>query len=201
MRTIQCNCGNKIEMEIPECFDTATSPDLLQDILEGRFLSVRCGECDSLIKPELPVRIIDKDRGIDVLFRPDNERIRYFRGELELPRADRIVFGYHELAEKILMYINDLRDTVIEVLKYFYVKRGGPGKDLTVYLDTVTEENLQFRIHGLKNDEIGLANVKKDFYVRIEGEIESVMEKEQLQDTLKPPYVSIKQIYLEEDKS
>ena len=93
MTTLQCNCGNKIETTVPETFDTAENPDLFNEILEGTFLSIRCESCNTLLKPEIPVRIRDKQYGIDLLFRPGNERLQFLSGNLELPPADRLVFG------------------------------------------------------------------------------------------------------------
>lgn len=200
MKTIQCNCGSEIEVNIPELYSTDTSPDLLQEILEGDFMSVRCDKCESIVKPELPAGIRDEEYGIDIQFQPETKRMPYLSGNVEIPQAERVVFGYPELVEKVLINMKGLKDQVIETIKYFYIQKAGPGSDLTIYLDSVSSAGLTFRIHGLKNDEIGIAEIKHDFYRKIENDLESILAREELEDVLSPPYVSINKVYLGEDE-
>ncbi len=201
MKHIYCNCGNEIQIDFPESFNLAQDPDIVNNILDGSFMSVRCEKCETLVKPEIPARIMDKKRGIDIVFRPDTERIQFLQGSLDLPETERVVFGYHELEEKILIFTNDLHDKAIEIVKYFYIKKAGPGKDLDIYLNAVEETALQFRIHGLKEDEIGITKIGKDFYTTIENDLETIIIKENISEAVTPPYVSIKKIYIDEDES
>jgi hypothetical protein len=199
MTKIQCNCGNTIEINVPETYDTAEHPGLFGEICSGTFMSVRCEDCKALLKPEIPARIRDEQYGIDLLYRPENERLPFLSGNLDLPPAERVVFGYPELVEKIIIFTNGLDDRIIEIIKYFYIKKGGPGSDLSVFLDTAAENGLRFRIHGLRNDEIGIADIGNDFYEKIEKDFQEIMKKEDLHEILAPPYVSISKGYIGED--
>jgi len=199
MKTIVCNCGEEFKTDIPESFDAAEHPDLLEQLETGSFLSVPCPACGTIVKPELPVRIIDKSLGMDILFRPDGERDTFLTGRLDLPEAERVVFGYLELAEKVLIYKENLDDRAIEVIKYFYFKKAGSEQDLTIYLDSTDEKNLRFHIHGLRKDEIGIANIKRQFYSDTLRDLNDIVEGEEIQEIITPPFVSIKKVYLGED--
>ena len=199
MRKFVCNCGNEIETDFPEVFDARNNPDIFDRILEGTFLSVTCPVCETLVKPELPVRIRDDSQNIDIYFYPDGEREKYLGGKLTTAEADRIVFGYPELVEKVTICLNRLNDMVIETIKYFYLQKGGSKSDISIRLDSVDEANLQFHIHGLKKNEIGVTKIPLDFYKKIENDLASIKKKENLQEIINPPYVSIKKIYIEAD--
>ncbi len=199
MGLIRCNCGEEISVDFPEVFDTKEYPDLFEEVLEGKFLSVQCSACGTLIKPELPVRLVDKERGVDIFFLPDKEREKYLAGKRDVPEADRIVFGYLELAEKVYIFSNDLNDRVVETIKYYYLKKGG-GEDITVYLDALENEKLRFHIHGLKKDEIGITTLSRNFYEKVETELPSIVQTENLSEVLSPPYVSVKKIYIETEE-
>lgn len=200
MGTIRCNCGEEVQIDFPETFDTTEHPGLIEEVLNGNFLSVRCAACGNLIKPELPVRLIDKEKGIDIFFLPDKEREKYLAGKLNAPNAERIVFGYRELAEKVYIYSKGLDDRVIETIKYYYLKKGG-GEDIAVYLDTLENETLRFHIHGIREGEIGLTSLNMDFYRKIENDLSSIEGKENLRDVLAPPYVSVKKVYVETEEA
>lgn len=199
MMKIYCNCGNEIETDFPELYNTVEQPDIYRQILDGTFLSVRCKNCDTLLKPEIPVKITDPERKIELLFRPDNERLQFLSGKLDLPAADRVVFGYPELAEMVIILMHDLDDRVVEIIKYFYIKKSGPGADISVFLDTVSDDKLRFRIHGLRSDEIGLVDIGKDFYKKIQNDLKEILKKEDLHEVLAPPYVSINKVYFGEE--
>lgn len=199
MKTIVCNCGEAFETDIPETFDTADHPELLEQLVTGSFLSVACPACGTTVKPELPVRIIDRTLGVDLLFRPDAERDTFLIGRLDLPSAERVVFGYPELAEKVLIYKEKLDDRAIEVIKYFYLQKAGSEQDLTIYLDSTDEDNLHFHIHGLRKDEIGIANIKRQFYSETLRDLNDIVQREEIQEIITPPFVSIKKVYLGED--
>lgn len=199
MNTVNCNCGNKIDVDFPDTYNSATCPNLILEILEGTFMSVQCPSCKTVIKPELPVRIIDESNKINILFRPEEERIQFLTEKLNLPSTDRVTFGYLELAEKVLSFTKGLDDQVVEIIKYFYLKKAGAGSDLTIHLVDADHDNLQFHIHGLKEQEIGIANIGYEFYQRIEEDLQNIVKNEGLHEVLIPPYVSIKKVYLGEE--
>jgi hypothetical protein len=197
MRKIVCNCGNEFEADIPEVYDSADHPDILDQILDGTFLSHTCPNCATTLKLELPVRIKDASHMMDVQLFPDAEREKFLGGNLSPPDAGRIVFGYAELVEKVAIYLNKLDDRVIETIKYFYLKRGGGEKDISLKLDSVDGDDLMFHIHGLKEDEIGVVKISLDFYRKIEKDLPDIESDENLQVILTTPYVSVEKVYIE----
>ena len=197
MRTVHCNCGNEIEADIPETYDVEKNPGLLEGIVRGDFLTLRCDQCGTLLKLELPVRITSSSHDMDLYYLPDSKREQFLGDTEDFPEAKRIVFGYPELVEKALTALHGLDDRVIEILKYFYLRKNPNAENITIYLDEVQETSLLFRIHGLKKDEVGIAKIDRAFYNKIGEELDAIVEKEDLTEVIEPPYVSIKKVVVE----
>ncbi len=198
MRTIRCNCGNEIETDLPDRFDTREDPELLDKIERGDFLNLRCDRCESLLKLEIPVRIVGEDIGMDIFYYPETEREQFLAGKGDFPdTADRIVFGYPELVEKTVIFRNGLNDRIIELIKYFFLRKKGNDQEISIYLDEAGETSLIFRIHGLKKDEVGMTAVDREFYRTVENDFDSILAKEPVEDIVDPPYVSVKKVILE----
>ena len=67
---ITCFCEHSQEIEFPEHYDLQKNPETEDRILEGSFQSVTCENCGKLLKPELPARITDSRRDIDIAYYP-----------------------------------------------------------------------------------------------------------------------------------
>ncbi|MFP4564637.1 MAG: CpXC domain-containing protein [Spirochaetia bacterium] len=76
MKSITCTCDNIIEADFKDRYDAEKDDNLLESILEGDFLSVTCGECGKLLKPEIPVRITGKNPPLDIYFVPERSGTR-----------------------------------------------------------------------------------------------------------------------------
>jgi hypothetical protein len=198
MKSITCTCDNVIEADFKDRYDAEEDDNLLDSILSGDFLTVTCGECGKLLKPEFPVRIIGKNPPLDIYFLPEKERDAVLSGKKSLPEANRIVVGYPELEEKVLAAVSGLDDRVLEVLKFYLLNKIEEEKEVSIYLHEAGENSLRFRIHGLKQDEIGIVPVDRKLYDKVLAQIEELEGSEDLGEVLTPPYVSIHKIYLGE---
>lgn len=198
MKSITCTCDNIIEADFKDCYDAEKDDNLLESILEGDFLSVTCEECGKLLKPEIPVRITGKNPPLDIYFVPEKERDAILSGKKAFPDADRLVVGYPELEEKVLAAVSGLDDRAVEVLKFYLLNKIDEEAEVSIYFHEIKNDNLRFRIHGLKRNEIGIVPVNRKLYDKVLSQIDELETSEDLGEVLTPPYVSIHKIYLGE---
>jgi len=122
-RQIVCFCEHSFQTDVPERVDLAESPEVEEQILSGEFLSVRCPACGKLLKPEFPVFV--RHEGGTILLVPELDRAAFCRGRLPygLEDATRGAIGYEELAEKFLIKRAGLDDRVVELIKYYLLRK------------------------------------------------------------------------------
>ncbi len=197
--TLTCFCENSFEVNFPELIDLEESPETEQAVFDGTFMSFACPHCGKMLKPEFTVRLRDKDRGIDIAFLPESERDHYLSGKSTPPDGERIVIGYKELKEKLAVFSRSLDDRIIEIIKLQLLQKAGKNSDIQIYFDSLENEQLTFYIHGLKQDEIGVAKIPEKLYRKIEAELEVMREDPSIQEIMTPPYVSINKVYIGEE--
>ena len=198
MKSITCTCDNVIEADFRERYSAEEDGALLNSILEGNFMTVTCDECGKLLKPEIPVRITSADPPLDIYFFPERERDAVLSGKKSFPEAERIVVGYPELEEKVLAAVSGLDDRAVEVLKFYLLNKIEEDTEARIYLHEADDDTLRFRVHGLKDDEIGIVPVDRKLFDKVLSQIEELEKSEDLGEVLNPPYVSIHKIYLGE---
>jgi hypothetical protein len=203
MREITCMCENTFEAELPDSIDLGKNPEYITNILDGTFMSVTCPQCGKLLKPDFPMNIADKKRGINIAYIPELDRDTYHLGKLQykLDSPTRVVIGFRELFEKIKAIEDKLDDRVIELIKYYLltkaVESGTPGDSISIYFEGKTGESLQFNIEGLRKDEIAVSKIDKAMYDKTAKEIDKKSKEEPFRQFLTPPYVSITKIDIE----
>jgi len=203
MKKITCLCENEFAVDIPELVDLAEQPETLNSILVGDFMSIECPKCGKILKPEFPFRLIDKQKGLDMFFIPELDRIPYLMGKIDYNTGSpgRVVIGYLELVEKLTIFIDDMDDRVIESIKYYLVQKAvqtaDNEEDILIYYKSKKDDILTFHISGLKKDEIAVSKMNMDMYNKIVAEIDSKSTSEPFCNFLTPPYVSINRIYIE----
>jgi len=193
---ITCFCENVIEAEFPEKVDLVVDPHVEEEILNGTFMAVQCPHCGKILKLEYPVRIIDRNRGIDIFLIPEYERAPYLTGKVVYNVGKRVVIGFPELLDKITVLRNGLDDRVVEIIKYHFMQKAGPELDIKIYFQNIENDKLVFHIHGLKEDEIGITRVSLSFYRRISETLEKDVDSEPYREILTPPYISANKIYI-----
>ena len=196
MIEIPCHCGYKIESEIETEIDLSVKADLYSKIIEGDFLTFTCPECGNDIKAETQLHLFDKENNIDILFIPELERSNYLSGQITAD-TERVVIGYRELVEKITISGSGLDDRIIEIVKFRLLEKAD-SDNITIFLNSVDDENLVMHIHGLKPDSIGITKVSRAVYSRIEEQIDALLEDEDIRLFTDGPYVSVSRIYLED---
>lgn len=218
MYKITCYCDTEIETEIEDVFDISREPSIIDEIVDGRFLNFTCPNCGKILKPELTIRFKDEGRFFDLYFIPEAERNSFLAGTFaEVPRPNdcsgtlaepdtepsaggyTVVIGYPELAERMLLLRLNLDPGVMEIIKYFYLRKIQSPGNIKIYFDHSDDDKLYFHIHGLKQDEIGVAGIPQTFYDRIVRELSASEIKPEYAEIIAAPYISVNKIVLDID--
>jgi hypothetical protein len=198
-----CYCESKVELDVPEQIDLSAHPDAREDILEGRFMTVRCENCGKLLKPEFPVRITGMGQGMDIFFIPELDRVAYLRDKLSypLPETNRVVIGYEELVEKLRLADASLDDRVVETIKYYLYNKAmetpETDKEIRILFSARTDDTLVFHVYGLKENEVGVISVPGATVSKVASQLAEKIKEEPFAGFLSGPYVSLNRIFVE----
>lgn len=199
-RRIACFCENTFDADIPDAADLLSDPDVKDRILDGSFMSVPCPACGKILSPEYPFRLSGVPDIGEIFLVPEAMRVSYIRGRLDFDVGSpaRVVVGFPELVEKVIVAGEGLDDRVIEIMKYYLLtgasNPAGADSDREVvllYRGRDVGRHL-FHITGLKDGEVGVARLAEDFYARIARDVEARVHEEPFSDFCEPPWVSLR---------
>ncbi len=200
-RHIACFCESTFDADMPDRADLAADPEIEQLILDGSFMAVTCPACGKRLTPEYPFRLTGvKDLG-EVVMVPEADRAGYVRGALEyVGSPGRVVVGFPELAEKVLVAGAGLDDRVIEIMKYYLLTGSEPSpaeepqQEVRVLYRGVEGGRYLFAIMGMREGEVGMARLAAELYSRIASDVEKRVREEPFVDFCSPPWVSLRRI-------
>ncbi len=180
----------------------AEDPEIEQLILDGSFMSVTCPGCGRRLTPEYPFRLTGVFGFGDLFLVPETDRGAYARGRLEYDAGSpgRIVVGFPELREKVLIARLRLDDRVIEIMKYYLLTgsasagEGEQEKEVGIVYRGKESDRHVFNIIGLKQDEIGVARLAEELYGRIASDVKTRVQEDPFRDFCEPPWVSLRRI-------
>lgn len=174
MRSVTCPCEAVFEADLPESVDLDVRPRAVEEILDGSFLSARCPECGSIVKPDLPVRVTSESRGMDIQVVPEMERYAFYRGAVPLPSGSEAVIGYRELVERIRAVRDGVSPRALEVLKYLLLARAqqdSPEAEIVIEYVGREKDTFVFDVWGMKADEAGVVRVPGAVYEKTLSEL------------------------------
>jgi hypothetical protein len=195
MKTFTCRCETVVDIDISDNIDLDSDQSLLEALAEGNFLSIRCPNCASTIRPEMPVRVRSAVYGLDVLVLTELDRLSVYRGKAAVPSACEVLIGYPELFERVRMIKDGFDAQGIEVMKYYIQDKAeeqDPEADITVWYHGLSAGNLEFRIIGLKSGETGVIKLPRGSYDRALEEARSGGGK--FKAMLSGPYRSLRKL-------
>jgi len=194
---------------MPDTVDVQADPQVIQRILEGSFMQVKCDSCGKNLKPDFPVHFKNltiAGKLLDLDYLPELERTQFFRNKIDIS-AQRVAIGYTELREKILVSAHDLDDRALEILKFLLAEKAldkdtneHAGKNISIILNNVENGRLEFYLYGLKDDEVAVPRIKLDLYNKVLESMPERLENELYREIVQPPYVSINKISIESDE-
>ncbi|MDR2551618.1 MAG: CpXC domain-containing protein [Treponema sp.] len=174
-RKIPCFCDNTFTVEVPEEINLDADPRYVEDILAGHFMNFTCGSCGKKHKPEFPIIVKWPSRGRLIEVLPELDRGAFYLRKEEKGRNKSLetVISYPELAERIALIKDGLSTGVVEALKYYlFVKadESCPEGELSVWYNTKTGDDLEFHIHGIKDNEVAVMRVPAAVYEKTLGD-------------------------------
>jgi len=144
------SCEEQITVTLAESVNADRRPDLRQDIIEGTFQVVACGECNAEILMDPVLNYLDMERGQWFSVQPaqrlgdwvavEDEAGETFdlayggkaseqAREIGAALSPRLVFGWPALREKLLIDDAELEDSILELTKLAMI-HGLPGAPL-----------------------------------------------------------------------
>lgn len=195
MRSVTCPCEAVFEADLPDSVDLDARPGAFKEILEGSFLSVRCPECGSVVKPDLPVRITSESRGMDIQVVPEMERYAFYRGAVPLPSGSEAVIGYRELVERIRTVKEGVSPGALEVIKYLLLARAqqdAPEADIVIEYVGRQENSFVFDVWGMKPDQAGVIRVPQAVYDKTLSELAKKTSEEPFSRIFAGTYRSVR---------
>jgi len=191
-------CETSFDADLPEEIDLDAEPGRIDEILSGTFFQVSCPSCGTLLKPELSVRLLSRKKHLDIQVLPELERLSFHLGEVSVPKGAELLIGYAELFERARMIADGLDPAAVEIIKYYLLLKAEEGApesaELSVAYAGLQEGSgkLLFHIRGMKEGEIAVLPIGRDYYERILKEAPSTIKKEPFDAIFAGPYRSIK---------
>lgn len=171
---ITCRCDEVFEEDIPEYISLDNNPEYIEDILNGKFMSVKCPACKMVLPLEFPFylnwnKIQTETHTLQ--FVPQKDRLAFLNKTFNQIEGAIIAIGYPELIEKITILNKNLNMTVIESIKLYLVEKALsslPDKKPEFLLNSVEDNgkisNLLFYVYGLKDKEVAKIAVPISLY-------------------------------------
>jgi hypothetical protein len=202
-------CGAKLEVKVATGLHISRLPEIREQVLRGELHRFECAACKQRIEVRRPLVYADFERGHWIEVRPADaigqwrdlatacaaSFTRVIERGSPLVRAHspqflvRLVFGYDELREKVVLWDAGLDDVAVECLKLLAIRRDpamfGAGDRLLV--TSVERDTLALARH--RDDRVDgtleLVAAASEL-VRIRGEVEPA-----LAERFADPFVSI----------
>ena len=198
---VRCpHCGDTFVAQVASGLHISRLPAVRERIVEGKLHRFDCSSCLGRVEVRLPLIYADFQRGHWIEVWPADEIVRWrelataceanfhrviergapiLRAQVKMFRV-RIVFGYDELREKILLWDEDLDDVAIECVKLLAIRRDvslvGPRDRLLVSKiegDTLTIA----RYRGDVVDGAFDIGLRRDELARIREEVDAALER------------------------
>lgn len=202
MKTITCLCENSFDVDIPDEIDLDADQAHLDKIRSGGFLSFPCPACGKTLKPEFPVKVKSASLRLSLFMIPEDERMTFYRGKYQVPSGYECVIGYPELLDRVRAVADGFDHRAIEVMKYIFLCRAeesDPKAQPLIFYHGIEEGSLSFHVHGLKDDgNVAVVRAPRQLYEMTLKELPAKSKEEPFDAILKPPYVSVNRLDMEE---
>jgi len=197
MRIVTCRCERTFDAELPDEIDLDSDPSVLDEILEGNFLTVTCPHCGHRLKPDIPVSIRSRRRGLDIKVLPEGERSALLDGRTTETAGVEFLVGYPELYERALVIREGLDPGAVEVLKYYILAKalesaGASSDPIVSFRGRTADNKLSFGIAGLRDEEVAILALPYDHYEKACKNLASLAMTEPFSTFLSGPYRSVR---------
>jgi hypothetical protein len=165
-KNINCPCGNNFSFNVEEEVDLDKSPDSLENILNGSFMSYNCPSCRKKHKPEYKITILWKTKNVILEVLPELERGEFYRNKKENSSVETVI-GFPEMFDRIAVLNDGLEPIIIETLKYYLLEKAEetyPDKDINAWYNEKGQAGIEFHLDGIRQDEVAVMRIPHELY-------------------------------------
>ena len=201
MRQVTCLCESVFDADLPDEIDIDEAPGVMDSILKGDFLAVRCPNCGSLLKPEIRVRFVSKKAALDLVMVPELERMSLYAGKAGIPEGAEALVGYAELFERARILTDGLDPVTVEILKYLMLQKAeeqAPEAEIATAYAGKKDGKLVFHLTGLKEGQVAVLPVEPSTYDKTLADKKRSLGEAPFDKLFKGPYRSIRMLEAEE---
>jgi len=196
-RNISCHCGNNFSISYDEEIDLDQKPELIENILNGTFMSYNCPACRKKHKPEYRIMIKweSKNRQIEVL--TELERGEFYRRKKEKTVIETII-GFPEMSDRIAVIKDDLEPAVIETLKSFLLAKAEenyPDSNINAWYYGKGSDGIEFHLDGIRRDEVAVMRVPLEVYENTVTDYQNNPKKDIYSSLRVHSYLSVQNLY------
>ena len=198
-RDITCPCGRGFAVEAEEEIDLDQSPEYIEQITGGSFMSFTCPGCGKNHKPEFPVTLSWPSKNLKIEALPELDRGEFYRRKKDPPGAETLI-GYPELADRIAVIRDGLEPAAVETLKYYLLLKAEehyPDQEISVWYQGKGPDSVELHLRGLRDGEVAVTKIPlavyektlKDFTQRPKSELFTSLRTRSylsVQNTLRP---------------
>lgn len=203
MRTLTCHCEQTFKVDLPELVNLDSTPDVIAQIADGSFLTCICPTCGAELHTDLKTRLDWPSKKTSILLIPEIDRLAWLSGALETDADVQVTIGFAELADRVAVLGAGLSPLAVEAIKYHLtVKARDASPDVRpiILFDRLRDSgDLEFRIHGLKQNEVALTVIPQSLYRSILEDASAHPENEPYASLTNGAYISVQNILLEDD--
>lgn len=194
MINLNCYCGTSFEIDYKDKIDLQKNPEVINDILNNKFMEYKCPACSKVLKPEY--RIVFLDNNIELTMIPEIERHSFLAGKI-LITTKQVVIGFQELREKFLILKYNFDDRIIELIKLYLLEKISSRLEVNILFSNMENQQLIFYIYGLKENETGISKIPEHIYNKIKDNLEERLQVSGIEELLAFPYRSVNTISTE----
>ena len=167
-QNIKCLCGTNFQVEYEDEIDLDKTPDVLDKILNGSFMSYSCLYCNKKHKPEFRITILWKSKKTKMEVIPELDRGEFYRNKKDNIPYETII-SFPEMSDRLAVIKDDLEPAVIEALKSFLLSKAAenyPDKDINAWYHCKGEDGIEFHLDGIRAAEVAVMRIPMETYDR-----------------------------------
>lgn len=195
-KNINCLCGTNIQIEYEEEIDLDKNAESLGKILDGTFMSYKCGFCGKVHKPEYNIAVIWGSKNYKLEVIPELDRGMYYRNKKEDSSFETVI-GFPEMADRLLVIKDDLDPVIIETLKSYLLTKAEesyPDKEINAWYHCKNAGGIEFHLDGIRPDEVAVMKIPNETYEKISNDYRKRPKSEVFTSLRVRSYLSVQNI-------
>ncbi|MCL2441967.1 MAG: CpXC domain-containing protein [Treponema sp.] len=167
-RNIACPCSANFQINYEDEIDLDLSPDTLDKILNGTFMSYTCSNCGKKHKPELKITVIWKSKNLKMEVIPELDRGEFYRNKKEKSQYETVI-GFPEMSDRLSIIKDNLEPVIIETLKSFLLSKAAdnyPDKDINAWYYSKDNSGIEFHLDGIRTGEMAVMKIPMEIYTK-----------------------------------